>query len=136
MGQQGFLTDEIATGGHAVFEGDGLYGDAVVLIDDGLFGGIHRMEHHLKAQVMGEESNLIVQHGAQCLRGMDMKGSSTTQEAEGGYHPYQTKAMVTMQMGDEHPTEFGEVQMAFPHLRLCSLSAVEHQQPVPHLYEL
>ena len=127
MGQQGFLTDEIATGGHAVFEGDGLYGDAVVLIYDGLFGGIHGIEHHLKAQVMGEESNLIVQHGAQCLRGMDMEGSSTSQKAESGDHPYQAETMVAMQMGDEHPTEFGEVQMTFPHLCLCSLRTVEHQ---------
>ena len=65
-----------------------------------------------------------------------MEGSSTPQEAKGGDHPYQAKAMVTMQMRDEHPAEFGKVQMTFPHLRLCSLSTVEHQQPVPHLYEL
>ena len=78
MGQQGFLTDEIATGGHTVLQGNGLYGDAVVLIDNGLLGGIHRVKHHLITQVMGEEGNLVVQHGSQRLRGMDMEGSRTT----------------------------------------------------------
>jgi hypothetical protein len=67
---------------------------------------------------------------------MDMEGSSTPQQSEGGDHADQTEAVVTMQMGDEDPAELREVQMAFPHLRLCPFGTVEHQQPVPHLYEL
>ena len=78
MWQQGFLADEIATGGHTVFQGDGLHSDAVILVNDSLSGGIYRMEHHIKAQVMGEEGYLVVQHGTQCLMGMDMEGSCTT----------------------------------------------------------
>ena len=77
MGQQGFLTDEIATGGHTVLQGDGFHGDAVVLIDNRLLSSIHRMEHHLITQVVGKEGNLVFQHRSQRLWGMDMKGSGT-----------------------------------------------------------
>ena len=78
MGQQGLLSNEIATGRHTVFQRNRLHGDAVIFIDDGLLSGIHGMEYHLKAQIMSKEGNLIVQHGPQRLMSIDMERSCTT----------------------------------------------------------
>ena len=94
------------------------------------------MEYHLKAQVMGKESYLTVQHGSQRLWCMDMEGSSSTQETKGGDHTNESKTVVAMKMGDKYPTEFREMQMTLTHLRLGALRTVEHQQPFSHLHQL
>jgi hypothetical protein len=85
---------------------------------------------------VGKESDLPLQFGAQGFRPVNMQLCRSPQQAEGRNHAYQTKAMITMQMGDKHMTELRKPYAAFAQLHLSTLSAVEHQHLVAHLNDL
>ena len=121
MGLRGFFGDEITTAGHTMLQGDALHLDATILVDHLAQRGIHRIEHHLETQIVGEELDLSLQFGFQRLGGMDMEFGCTAQESEGGYHTDESEAMVAMQMGDKHMTQLGEPHPALAQLHLSAL---------------
>ena len=132
----GFLTDEIATAGYTVLQGDALDGDTTVLEDHLATSGVDRMELDGEAQVVGVELYLMFQFRPQCLGSMHMKGRNASHESEGGDHTNESEAMVAMKMGDEDMPQFGKAHPAPAKLHLGALSTVEHQNLLAHLDDL
>ena len=136
MGQQRLLADEIAAGGKAMLQRDGLHRDGTVLIDHSVAGGVDGMELHLEAQVVSKEVYLAAQDGAERLRAVDMEGGRPPHQTEGGDHANEAEAMVAMQMGDKDMTQFGKPRMTPTQLRLRALCTIEHQQLLTHFHHL
>ena len=67
---------------------------------------------------------------------MHMQTGRAPQQSEGGDHADESEAVVTMQMGDKHMTEFREAHPAFTQLHLCALCTIEHQHLITHLDHL
>ena len=136
MRQRSLLTDEVATTGHTMLQRYTQHLDATVFIDDLMDRCIYGVEHHLEVEIVGKEADLTLQLGAQGLRCMDMKTRRTPQQSEGGNHAYQTKAMITVKMGDEDMTQLGKPHTTPTQLHLRTLSTVEHQHLIAHLHYL
>jgi hypothetical protein len=67
---------------------------------------------------------------------MHMQTGRAPQQSEGGDHADESEAVVTMQMGDKHMTEFGESNPAFTQLHLSALSTIQHQHLFSHFDHL
>ena len=119
-----------------MLQGDALHRDATIFIHHTADGGIDGIEHHLEAQVVGEELDLSFEFRAQRRWRMHMQTSRAPQQSEGGDHADKSEAVVTMQMGDKHMTEFREAHPAFTQLHLCALCTIEHQHLITHLDHL
>ena len=136
MGRRGFLADQIATTGHTVLQRDTLDGDATILVDHLTDRGVNKMELDVKAQVVGEEGDLLLKDRPQILRGVDVERSRSAHQSEGRDHAYQTETMVAVQMGNKDMTQLRETDTASTELHLRTLSTVEHQETVAHLHQL
>lgn len=65
-----------------------------------------------------------------------MEWSGAPREAKSGYHAQQSKAMVTMHVGNEHRLEFGEAYPAVAQVKLRTLPAIHHKELTPHFHYL
>ena len=65
-----------------------------------------------------------------------MKGGSTSQETESGYHTDKSEAVVAMQMCDKDMTQLGKPHPTTAQLHLSTFGAVEHKHLLTHLHHL
>ena len=94
------------------------------------------MELDIISQVVCEESDLLLQNGAQLLRRVDVERCRPSHQSEGGDHANQSEAVVAVQMGDKDMPQLRETDTASAELHLRTLSTVEHQETVAHLHQL
>ena len=80
--------------------------------------------------------NLPFEFWSQGLWCMNMQTSRTPQQSKGGDHTDKTKAVIAMQMGDKHMTEFREAHPAFTKLHLRAFRTIKHQDLVAYLHHL
>jgi hypothetical protein len=67
---------------------------------------------------------------------MNMEGCRSSEQAKGGYHADEAKAMVAMKMGDKHVAELAETGPATTQLHLRAFAAVNHHQLAANLDQL
>ena len=130
------LTDEIATAGHTMLQGNTLDSDATILVDHLSLRGVYRMELDLEAQIVGVELYLMFEFWPQFSRSMHMEGCYAPHQPEGGNHTDESEAMVAMQVGDKDMSQFGKTHPALAQLHLGALGTVEHQNLLTHLDNL
>ena len=136
MGISGLLADQIPATGHPVLQGNRPYLYAVIVVDHLVLRGIHRIELHLKTQVVGKEGDLSFEDRAQFLGTIHMQRCRTPHQSEGGDHTDQSETMVPVQMGDKHMTELRKTYLTASQLHLRTLGTIEHEQLSPHFDHL
>jgi hypothetical protein len=119
-----------------MFQGQCLYRQRTVIIDNLLDGRIDSLELHFIIQIATEEINLSLQDVSKFLGSIDRQLGSTSQQAKGTQHTNESETMVTMQMGDENGTDLGKTKARTAQLYLCSLTAIHEEQLATHLYDL
>ena len=82
MWQCWFLLHQISATGNTMFQGNTFYRNTLVLVNHLLHCRIYRMEHHIKAQIMGKERYLPIQFWPQGFWCMDMQTGCTPQQPE------------------------------------------------------
>jgi hypothetical protein len=66
------------------------------------------MEIDLIIEIVTKQLHLLFQHVLQSSRGIDGQTGSTAKKAECAEHAYQSKTVVTMQVGNENGTDLGK----------------------------
>ena len=85
---------------------------------------------------MTEKIHLALYHIPQQFVSMNMKCGSTSQQAKGRNHAYQSKAVVTMNVRDKNMANLCKTYMTTAKLHLCTLAAINHKQLFSHLDNL
>ena len=86
------------------------YTDGTVVVDDGLFSGINRVEYHLISHSLAEVVELRSEQFFQFGMGIDMQVGGTFQHSEGGNQSHQAEAVVAVQMGNEYVVQSPEAE--------------------------
>ena len=136
MRQCRLLTEEVAAAFYAVLQGNGLYRQASVLVDDLVPCRVDSMENHFKSQSLTEELECLAEKRPKGCRCIDMQRSCPPRHAESRQHTRQAETMVAVQVTDEYGNDFREVYAQTAELDLCPFSTVDHKQFLPKLYDL
>ena len=94
------------------------------------------MEHHLELQSEAEHAHLLLQQWLKGSRCIDMKRGSTSQQTECRNHSYEPKAMVAMQMGNEHGTDLRKTDVRTAQQHLCALTTIDKEELAANLDNL
>ena len=117
-------------------QGNGLYLQRTVFIDNLMDGCIDSMELDVVARVLAEERKLGFEHRSQFLRGMYMERCRSPQHAKSTEHAYQTEAVVAMQMRDKDMTQLGETHRSTTQLHLRTFATIYHELLATTVHDL
>lgn len=117
-------------------ERDTLHCQAPVLKDDLMLRSVNSMKLNTILKSITEKVHLRVKQRLEGFRRIDMQRSGAAKHAKGRDETDETEAMVTMEMRDEDGLDLRKADMRAPQLDLRSLTAVDHEELSPDLYDL
>ena len=136
MGQRRLLAKQVTAARHTVFKRQRPHLHASVFVDQLVLGGVHLVYLQGIVHSVTRDMEHRLYHGPQLAGTIDMQGCRSPQHSEGGDETWQTVAMVSVEMGDEHAHDFGEMQPRASQLHLCALTAIHHHTLVMQLNHL
>ena len=93
-----------------MFQGDGFYRDGTVVVDDGPFLRVERMENYLERHSFTEESQLWFHQPLQFRVAVDVQVGSPVGHGKGRNQSDEAETMVTVQVRDEYMVQPAEFQ--------------------------
>ena len=93
-----------------------------------MLGCVNGMEDHCEFKPLAKHVYLHPEHPLKLAWRIDMQRSRAPQHAESGDHADKSKAMITVQMTDEHRLKPGEAHPGTAQLHLRSFAAVDHEK--------
>lgn len=93
-----------------------------------MLGRVNSMEDHCELKPLAKHVHLHLEHPLKLAWRIDMQRSRTPQHAESGDHADKSKAMITVQVADEHRLKPGEAHSITAQLHLRTFAAVDHEK--------